>query len=247
MHAENNMLTRSDHMLILSYIAATIIFSNAQRPGVITNMTISEFRQRLNVNGKILIQVLHHKTASSMGPANIVITIEQEQMMMKYLQLIRWKIVPQKEELSSLFFLTNTGNEFRKISETIQNIGQNYDVIIPSAGLHRKVIATEAHASVDDSTMRKLNTHMNHSGTTSSLYYQLPQQREAVNIHRTIQELRTRRYFTCDEDQQILKEYPLQNDRTPTLETCQLIVEKYKMQRSPKNVQDRWRNLKKLA
>ena len=78
MHAENNMLTRADHMLIISYIAAAIVFSNAQRPGVITIMTISEFQQRLNINGKILIQVLHHKTASSMGPANIVITPGQQ-------------------------------------------------------------------------------------------------------------------------------------------------------------------------
>ena len=156
-------------------------------------------------------------------------------------------MVPLKDEFSNLVFLTNTGNQFRKICETIQNIGQDYDVIIPSAGLHRKVIATEAHASVDDSTMRKLNTHMNHSATTSSLYYQLPQQCEAVNVHSTIQDLRTRRYFTCDEDQWILKEYPLQNDRTPTLETCQLIVTKYNMQRTSKQVQGRWRSLRKLS
>ena len=94
-------------MLIISYIAAAIVFSNAQRPGVITNMTISEFQQRLNINGKILIQVLHHKTASSMGPANIVITPGQEKMMMQYLQLIRWKVVPQKDEFSNVFFLTH--------------------------------------------------------------------------------------------------------------------------------------------
>ena len=80
-------------------------------------------------------------------------------------------------------FLTNTGKEFRKISETIQHISQEYDVIVPCAGLHRKVIATEAHAKVDDSTMRKLNKYMAHSAATSSLYYQLPSQHEAVNVH----------------------------------------------------------------
>jgi len=245
--AENNMLTKDGHMLIISYIAAAIVFSNAQRPGVIRNMTIQEFHQRLNLNSKILIQVINHKTASSMGPANIVITPGQEQMMMQYLQTIRWKVIPQKDEFANLFFLTNTGNEFRKISETIQNIGQDFDIIIPSAGLHRKVIATEAHASVDDSTMRKLNTHMTHSTATSSLYYQFPSQREAVKVYGTIQDLRKRRYFTSEEDQWILKEYPVQNDSTPTLEMCQLLVNKYSMDRSAKNVQDRWRTLKKLS
>jgi len=71
MHAENNMLTSRDHTLIISYIAAAIIFSNAQRPGVITHMTMSEFQQRLSIDEKFLIRVIQHKTASSMGPANI--------------------------------------------------------------------------------------------------------------------------------------------------------------------------------
>ena len=241
------MLTRVDHLLIISYIAAAIIYSNAQRPGVIRFMTIAEFHQRQNINGKILIQVLNHKTASSMGPANLIITPNEEAMMLQFLQMIRWKLVPQKDEFSNRFFLTNTGNEFRKISETIQHIGKEYDLKVPTAGLHRKVIATAAHGSVDDSTMRKLNTHMTHSATTSSMYYQLPSQSDAVNVHTTIQELKRRRYFTSEEDRCIVEEYPVQNDQTPTLDMCQLLVTKHNMNRSAKNVQDRWRTLKKLS
>ena len=81
---------------------------------------------------------------------------------------------------------------FHKISETIQYISQENDVIVPCAGIHRKVIATEAHTKVDDST---LNKYMIHSAATSSLYYQLTSQHEAVNIHHTVQELRKKRYF----------------------------------------------------
>ena len=88
---------------------------------------------------------------------------------------------------------------------------------------------------------------MTHSTATSSLYYQFPSQREAVKVYGTIQDLRKRRYFTSEEDQWILKEYPVQNDSTPTLEMCQLLVNKYSMDRSAKNVQDRWRTLKKLS
>jgi len=238
------MLSKQGHMLVIAYIAAAIIYCNAQRPGVVRNMTINEFQRRVNVNGKILIQVMNHKTTSSMGPANVVITPTQEEMMIEYLQTIRWKVVPQKNEFNNLSFLTTTGNEFRKVSETIQQISQEYDVIVPSAGLHRKVIATEAHAQVDDSTMRKLNKHMTHSAATSSLYYQLPSQHEAVKIHNTIQQLRKRKYFTPEKDQWILKKYPVESDHTPTLEKCQLVVTKYKMNRTSKQVQDRWRTLK---
>jgi len=67
-----------------------------------------------------------------------------------------------------------TGNEFCKINEAIQHIGEEYGIKIPSARLHRKVITTTAHGSVDDNTMRKLNRHMAYSAATSAMYYQLP-------------------------------------------------------------------------
>jgi len=51
-----------------------------------------------------------------MGPANIVITPQQEGMMIQYLQMIQWKLVPQKKEFANLFFL---GNEFKKINNTL--------------------------------------------------------------------------------------------------------------------------------
>ena len=46
------------------------------------------------------------------------------------------------------------------------------------------MIATTAHGSVDDSTMRKLNTHVAHSAATSAMYYQLPSQNDAANVHK---------------------------------------------------------------
>jgi len=109
------------------------------------------------------------------------------------------------------------------------------------------VIATTAHGSVDDSTMRKLNTHMAHSAATSAMYYQLQSQNDAVDVHTTIQEIKQRQYFTTEEDSCILQEYLTQNDQTPMLEMCQLVVSKYNLKRTPKNIQDRWRQLKKQS
>jgi len=38
--AKRSMLEKSDHMLIISYLAAAIIHSNTQRPGIVQNVTI---------------------------------------------------------------------------------------------------------------------------------------------------------------------------------------------------------------
>jgi len=41
--ARRCMLERSDHMLIISYLAALIIYSDVRRSGIVQNMTISEY------------------------------------------------------------------------------------------------------------------------------------------------------------------------------------------------------------
>ena len=62
------------HTLVLSFLAANIIYPH--RPGVVENMMIEEFTNRIvDDNGSVLIRVLKHKTTST-GPANIVITKE---------------------------------------------------------------------------------------------------------------------------------------------------------------------------
>jgi len=117
----------------------------------------------------------------------LILTTKEDAIMLQYLEIIRWKLVPQKNEFANCFFLTHTGNEFCKINETIQHIGEEYDIKIPSARLHRKVQA--------------------YSAATSAMYYQLPSQNDAVNVHTTIQEIKQIRYFTTEEDSYILQEY----------------------------------------
>ena len=67
-------LTNIELLTILAYLAAKVMYKNGQRPGAIQNMTIDEFKARKQqTNGKFLIRVLHHKTAASTGPANLII------------------------------------------------------------------------------------------------------------------------------------------------------------------------------
>ena len=83
------------HTLVLSFLAANIIYPNVHRPRVVENMTIEEFTNRIvDDNGSVLIRVLKHKTTST-GPANIVITKEIEEIM--HLLNFR-KIQSQSEE-----------------------------------------------------------------------------------------------------------------------------------------------------
>ena len=68
-------LCPQEHKTILAYIAAHIIYKNAQRPGVVQHMEVREFEEREETeDGNFLIQVLHHKTSASSGAANIIVS-----------------------------------------------------------------------------------------------------------------------------------------------------------------------------
>ena len=61
-------LTNNEHLIVLAYLAAILIYKNSQRPGVVENMTIHEFQQRRDQgDGRVLIRVLKHKTSASTG------------------------------------------------------------------------------------------------------------------------------------------------------------------------------------
>ena len=62
-----NQYTRENAKTLTSYVAAHLIFGNAQRPGVMSNMTIEEFEKRQHVGDDVVISVLNHKT-STQGP-----------------------------------------------------------------------------------------------------------------------------------------------------------------------------------
>ena len=248
--AETSDLTNNEHLTVLSYLAAILMYKNSQRPGVVENMTISEFQQRRDQgNSKVLIRVLKHKTCTSTGPANIIINKNCEQVMCQYHDLIRSKIVAQSVALSKLFFLTSTGNAFKKVSETIQKVAGAHNISVPTASLHRKVTKTIAHCDEEttEGTMRALNRHTSHSDATSSKFYQLPAAKTAVNVYNTIKQLSKKRFFTAQEDRIITKEWPVGKGATPPLELCRRISEKYNIERTAKQLQDRWLTLSKKA
>ena len=248
MAAKQNMLLGEDYLLIICYIAASIIFPNAQRPGVVQHMTVTEYKEREHndIDNKIVIRVLNHKTCASRGPASVVITYKLEIMINDYLKYIRNNVEPQTDELRDNLFLTQTGNEFKKISEAIQKIAKRFNTITPPPpSLYRKVIASEGRKCLDETRMRSLASHMAHSEATSRKFYQFPSENEACEVHDTIKHLNERRNFCDKEDQCLLEEYSLANETTPNLEICKLIVQKNGLARTPKQMQDRWRTLKR--
>ena len=244
--ANDCRINNDEHNIILAFLAAKLMFKNSQRSGPIENMTIKEFQARKEQeDGRLLIRVLRHKTAASTGPANLIASRNFEELLCRYFNTIRPNIIPKSKQLAERFFITYTGNAFCKVTKAIRKVAEEFSTCIPTASIHRKVTATTAHCddSVIEGQIRSLNKHMSHSSATSSRYYQLPAAKRAVDAYNTIKDLSKRHFFTAQEDTIIKKEWPLHKEATPSLELCRHIVNVFKMQRTAKQLQDRWATL----
>ena len=195
--------TTQEYNLVIAYLAANIIYMNAQRPVVIENMTIDEFQNRQNGdNEDVFIRALKHKTTAQ-GPANIVITRAIERLMCLHLDNLRTKIIPQSQQLESRLFLSHTGNRSRKIYETIKNTAETTcHLTLPNPSLYRKVVATTAFNHLQSDKMRALNKQMCHSYETSRKYYQLPKTEQSIQVKQTLHAPHKRSFFTKEEDNQ---------------------------------------------
>ena len=182
--------TPKEYKLILAYISAHIIYRNAQRPGMVQYMKMKEYENKEeNTEGKYIIAVLHHKTSSSSGSAEIVITKEIDKIIERYLDGIRIHVIVQRESLRDRFFLTYTGNEFTKISETMKQVANMYGYALPTATINRKVMAIAAREQLTQQQAQAVHSHMSHAPETSMRSYQFPSMEDSVDTQHTIQQL----------------------------------------------------------
>lgn len=61
-------------MLIRDFLMCKIVFNNVNRSGVLANLTTVQLKSGQFVNDHNVIYVADHKTASTHGPAKLILT-----------------------------------------------------------------------------------------------------------------------------------------------------------------------------
>ena len=79
-------------------------------------------------------------------------------LMEEYYTNIRAKIIPQNSVYAQRFFLSNTGNEFTKISERMKEVAELFGLTVTSSGLQHKVVATEAFKYEDNVPVQNIQS-----------------------------------------------------------------------------------------
>ena len=64
-YADRHCVVVEDYNVMMRYLMALVVFSHFQRPGVATNMTVTEYLHAKEEDGHHVISVAEHKTDTS--------------------------------------------------------------------------------------------------------------------------------------------------------------------------------------
>ena len=237
---------QSDNAAFLTaYCAARLIYGNGQRSGVVENLTMDEFQKRTEgEDNKTIITCHEHKTGPQ-GAADLVMDKEDDELLEFYLKNVR-RHIPSNDETKHLFFLTTNGKRYtqvyRKLKDAMSTTSRESPTL-PTPSTYRVVVRTNAAQHQPDHILRNVAKHMCHSSETARQYYTYSNTSDAIAAHDVINDMAKRRRWTDEETDRLLKEWPLAN-RRPELKTCAFLKEKCTLERTPKNIQDKWRQLK---
>ena len=155
-----------------NHIITLLSLANANRSGVLTEMTLDDYRHGQYVDGFRVVSVVNHKTVSTHGAANICVSPMEEDLIAGYL-LLRANI--DLANTNNRFFVTISGGPMSQsniayaISSSFKSSGAVENISVSNTKI-RKFAVTLTYAK-QPSLKNKLSSMMCHSSNTAEKYY----------------------------------------------------------------------------
>ncbi|XP_073519472.1 uncharacterized protein [Phyllobates terribilis] len=171
--AKDGCLRQSSQLEVIHYLEALLVLKHLQRPGVIQNMTVSEWKERIShtYDGEdlVVIGVKLHKTATQQV-ATFVLTKEEEMWFRVYYERVRPKLV-RKNSPQETFFLSTSGKEIFNVSNDISRYHNKYKLPVISSQLVRRVCETWTLPNYSDSEKCLFAKYLAHTNMTAERTY----------------------------------------------------------------------------
>ena len=142
--AHNIEITQSRFLLV------EISIDNANREGVLSNMTVKEFHRGYKGDDRYIIHVMNHKTFHVHGPAQVVFTRNLKNWMNVFIKHVRSKVPGVATEKEQPLFPSWNGKKLQsgQISKAIQSVWKKAGISGPiHSTLFRKGAVTTCHSS----------------------------------------------------------------------------------------------------
>lgn len=171
------VVTQNEYTVTRDFLLTQIIITNANRSGVLANMTVKEFFSARLVDGNHVVSVVNHKTAFTYGPAKIVLNPSLFSWLTIFVKFIRSQCTRGS---SPFLFLSWNGEhlESGQITRAAQSVwkkaGLGSEI---TCTLMRKSAVSSIHQSCPEEKER-LADLMCHTTQTASKSYKLVQRQQ---------------------------------------------------------------------
>ena len=267
LHAEQAIaagenITALQYKDALCFLAGTLYYRSLQRKQAVENMTIEEFEkgtwENIGDEDLFVVQVHQHKTAKSLGAAQVVMDKATQARMAKFIT-IRQKV---KSELPYVFVRFD-GSRPAKLTELVKaHIGKKYGAQLPNPTVHRSALATKA-CDLPEGDQERVAKLMCHSLQTHRKYYRaIESTRDVAKAFQVVGPLmvpveeqtnqpQPTKRFMSNQDIQIIRAYfdtYIKSGKTPSLPVCtQFLMIHCMPGYNAKNIQDKIRNIVRKA
>jgi hypothetical protein len=184
----SSRLSESEYVLIRDFLLCKITFNNANRSGVMANMTTEQFKNAKLVDGHHVVSVTDHKTASCHGPAKIILTPVLFAWLSIFVSDIRPSVLQTSVQEGNIFLSCRgeamTSGQITKAMQSVwAKAGLKSSI---TCTLVRKTAVSAVHKHVPDSRAN-LADLMSHRLETATKSYRLADKNETtVSASRTL-------------------------------------------------------------
>ena len=174
-------ISQSQYTLLRDFLLVQISIDNANRAGVLSNMTLKEFRRAFKQDDRFLVNCMSHKTFYAHGLAQIVLTGTLHNWISVFVQEARSKVPGVRNEEDEALFPSFNGTkiESSQINKAIKSVWKKAGV---GGRIHstllRKGAVTACHKNHKE-IISNLAELMAHREDTTVKYYCLSEKGKA--------------------------------------------------------------------
>ena len=182
--AHSLVVSQAIYSVVRDFILLEITVANAHRSGVLSNMTVGEYKKAKRKEGSVVISVAKHKTSDTHGPARVVLSPKLFSYLQVYVQEVRSQVdnssSDEQNDQAALFLSWNgsrleSGQISTAINAAWRKGGMEGHV---HSTLFRKSAVTTVHAHHKE-LRGDLADLMAHKETTAKKFYRLHEKQEA--------------------------------------------------------------------
>ena len=253
----NKKVSNLDVRQVMIWLAGSLLHTNAQRPGSVTNATLQEFQAAItNTEGRQSYKTLwvaNHKTGTT-GRAKLSAPMYLSKRLDLYVNHIRPTLEGRD---STLLFPNRDGKPLDHLSRHVNNLATKLGFKLPPNATATRHAAATAVAGKSEKERGAVATAMSHSERTQKLYYAANKGRkEAVEGYRVMETLRQEergnqgssglRVPFSETETETVSEYFSQHvsaTKPPTIAECRQFLDQHHLNRDAKQIRDKVRNL----